>query len=132
MLTEDRALLELAQYANEAFYLAFEGMDYEAMSHLWSSEREVICLHPGWPALIGREAVLNSWRSILSNPQQGQVSFYDAQVKHLAEDMVAVVCYELAGTNVMAATNLFVKEQDRLCLVFHQSGFCGNPPPLPK
>ncbi len=125
------SMLEQAEFANEAFYLAFEGMDYEAMAHLWSGEREVICLHPGWPALVGRDAVLDSWRSILSNPQQGQVSFYDAQARQISTDTVAVVCYELAGDNVMVATNIFAQEDERLRMVFHQSGFCGNPPPPP-
>ena len=49
--------LEEVEFANEAFYLAFEGKDYDAMAHLWSHEREIVCLHPGWPALIGRDEV---------------------------------------------------------------------------
>jgi len=131
-LTDHTQMMAQAEFANEAFYLAFEGMDYEAMAHLWSDEREVICLHPGWPALIGREAVLESWRSILGNPQQGQVSFYNAEVNLLSDDTAAVVCYELAGSNVMVATNIFARENERLRMVFHQAGFCGNPPPPPE
>jgi hypothetical protein len=124
-------MLEQAEFANEAFYLAFEGMDFDAMAHLWSAQRDVICLHPGWPALIGRDAVLDSWRSILTNPQQGQVSFYNAEARQMGEDTVAVVCYEMAGGNVMVATNIFSLEDDRLRMVFHQAGFCGNPPAPP-
>lgn len=120
--------LEQAEFANEAFYLAFEAKDYEAMAHLWSAARGVVCLHPGWPALCGREAVLESWRSILSNPHQGQVSFYGAECQQIGSDTVAVVCYEQAGDTVMVATNIFVAEDDRLRLVSHQAGFCANPP----
>ena len=80
--------LEQAEFANEAFYLAFEAKDYEAMAHLWSMRRDVLCLHPGWTPLIGRDAVLESWRQILSNPQQGQVSFYGASVHQLGDDTV--------------------------------------------
>jgi len=122
--------LEQAEFANEAFYLAFEGKDFDAMSHLWSESREIICLHPGWPALVGREAVLESWRSILGNPQQGQVSFYGARAVEVGPDAVMVSCYEQAGDVVMVATNLFVMEGERLRLVSHQAGFCGNPPPV--
>ena len=128
----DAVQLEQAEFANEAFYLAFEGKDYAAMSHLWSANREVVCLHPGWPALIGRESVLESWKSILTNPQQGQVSFYNAQVQQISEDSAAVVCYELAGNSVMVATNIFAVEDDSLRLVFHQAGFCGKPPSPPE
>ena len=121
--------LDEVEFANEAFYLAFEGKDIEAMAHLWTERREPLCLHPGWPALIGREAVLDSWRSILGNPQQGQVSFFNAHVSALSDTAAAVVCYERAGDTVMIATNVFVEEDDRLRLVSHQAGFCANPPP---
>ncbi len=120
--------LAQAEFANEAFYLAFEGKDYGAMAHLWSQHRQVVCLHPGWPALIGRQAVLDSWRGILGNPQQGQVSFYGAQCCQLGTDTYAVVCYEQAGDSVMVATNVFAEEEGSLRLVSHQAGFCANPP----
>ncbi len=124
-------MLERAEFANEAFYLAFEGKDFDAMANLWSSQREVVCLHPGWPALIGRDAVLESWRNILTNPRQGQVSFYNASCQQIAEDAVMVVCYEQAGDAVMVATNIFAAEDERLCLVSHHAGYCANPPQAP-
>lgn len=124
----DPVNLEQAAFANEAFYLAFEGKDYSAMEHLWSATREVVCLHPGWPALHGREAVLASWRSILANPQQGQVSFYGARCAQVTTDVALVTCYEQAGDAVMVATNLFAVEDERLRLFSHHAGFCGNPP----
>lgn len=120
--------LEQVEFANEAFYLAFESKDFEAMSHLWCEEGEPVCLHPGWPALIGREAILESWRNILSNPSQGQVSFYGATVCQVDESSAAVICYESMGGQVMVATNLFRQEGDRPRLYLHQAGFCSHPP----
>ena len=120
--------LEEVEFANEAFYLAFEAKDYDAMAHLWSREREIVCLHPGWPALIGRDAVLDSWQKILSNPQQSQVSFFDAAVKPISDESAAVVCYERSGDAVMVASNVFVAEAGTVRLVLHQAGYCANPP----
>ncbi len=120
--------LEQAEFANEAFYLAFEAKDYAAMSHLWSRREQVVCLHPGWPALVGRDAVLESWQSILTNPQQGQVSFFNATATQLTPGCAAVVCYEQAGGTVMVATNVFVVEEEGLRMVCHQAGYCANPP----
>jgi hypothetical protein len=117
-----------AEYANEAFYLAFESKDLDAMSHLWSEARDIICLHPGWPVLVGRTAVMDSWKSILSNPDQAAVSFYGASCHQLSADSVAVVCYETAVETTLVATNIFVVEDERLRLVCHQSGYCANPP----
>ena len=122
---------QLALFANEAFYLAFESKDVNAMGHLWSSTKPVACLHPGWPALHGRELVLNSWKDILGNPGQGQVSFFDATCARVAQDTVVVTCYEDAGGSIMIATNVFVQESAGLKLVLHQAGFCAHPPQQP-
>lgn len=120
--------LDQVEYANEAFYLAFEGKDIEAMEYLWSEAREPVCLHPGWPVLVGREPVMESWRGILSNPEQTHVSCFGARVTQLSEDTAIVACYEEVRDSVMAATNVFVVEDERLRLVCHQSGFCAHPP----
>jgi hypothetical protein len=124
--------LTRAEFANEAFYLAFESKDFHAMDHLWSRAREVICIHPGWPALVGRAAVMESWRAILGNPEQGAVSFYAADCRALSRELAAVVCYELVGDTTMVATNVFAEEDGRLRLVLHQSGYCARPPQPPS
>lgn len=128
---EDSAELTRVAFANEAFYLAFESKDYAAMDHLWSEARDVICIHPGWNALIGRPMVMESWRAILDNPRQGAVSFYGAEYRALGGGLYCAVCYELAGNTVMVATNVFVAEAGRLRLVLHQAGYCANPPSPP-
>jgi len=124
--------LTSVEFANEAFYLAFESKDYAAMDHLWSEARPVICVHPGWPALLGRRAVMDSWRGILGNPNQGTVSFYGATCQSLSADVAAVVCYEVAGDATTIATNIFVEEDGRLRLIFHQAGYCARPPARPE
>ena len=37
-----------------------------AMEQVWARVAPVTCLHPGWTLLSGREAVLESWRTILA------------------------------------------------------------------
>lgn len=75
--------------------------------------------------------MLKSWQDILSNPQQGQVSFYGAQVCALSQDTASVVCYEEAGGAIMVATNVFVVQDGRPRLVLHQAGYCARPPDKP-
>src|SRR3972149_5721395 len=53
--------------ANAAYYRAFVTADFAAMSRLWADDN-VSCIHPGWPALIGRTAILESYRPVLGNP----------------------------------------------------------------
>ncbi|MDA1074296.1 MAG: nuclear transport factor 2 family protein [Proteobacteria bacterium] len=120
---------EEAEFANEAFYLAFAEKDIQAMDNIWAKSAPVLCLHPGWPLLSGRDDVMESWRSILSNPSQQPIDFYGVQSSALNSSTVAVVCYELVGGSAMVATNVFVQEDGQPRIALHQAGFCGNPPP---
>ena len=120
--------LQQVTFANEAFYLAFEAKDFDAMANLWSQRDDIVCLHPGWPALFGRDSVLDSWRNILGNPQQSQVSCYGARVMPVGEESAAVVCYEETDGNIMIASNVFIAEGGTVRLYLHQSGYCANPP----
>ena len=65
---EQEALL-----ANEGFYRALGNSDMGAMEQVWARLTPVTCLHPGWTLLSGREEVLESWRTILSNPNQPRI-----------------------------------------------------------
>lgn len=51
----------------QAFYEALEAGDADAVAALWLNEEEICCVHPGGARLLGPEAVLSSWRAILSN-----------------------------------------------------------------
>src|SRR5215469_7466233 len=62
-MTETEADALLA--ANLDFYRAFATRDMAAMERVWARETPVLCLHPGWALLRGRDAVLESWRQIL-------------------------------------------------------------------
>ena len=66
--TEQEALI-----ANEGFYRALGASDAGAMENVWARVAPVTCLHPGWTLLSGREAVLESWRTILANPNQPRI-----------------------------------------------------------
>jgi ketosteroid isomerase-like protein len=107
--------------ANAAFYAAFAAKDMAAMEALWAQRAPVTCLHPGWNLLSGREAVLESWRAILENPQQGRIVAGGATARLLG-DAALVVCRELVSGNPLAATNVFILEDGAWRLVHHQSG----------
>lgn len=112
---------ESVLFANEAFYQAFNDRDSETMAALWAQRVEVACLHPGWPPLFGREVVLQSWRSILSNPNQPPLQVLQPTV-HLLDEAALVVCYEAIEGQYLIASNLFVHEDGAWRLAHHQSG----------
>jgi hypothetical protein len=121
--TADRAAV---LFANDAFYLTFQNGDIATMESLWSERDGISCIHPGWPPLIGRETVLQSWRGILANPNQQAVMAH-AAVAEVYGDSAVVVCYEAVGQFTLVATNVFVRERAGWKLVHHQSG--ETPPP---
>lgn len=109
--------------ANATFYRAFSEGDFEAMSALWSEDAAVTCLHPGARALVGRVAVLDSWRQILGGGS-GFTLRCDEPVVHFLGEAALVTCYEGSDDDPahLAATNLFVSEGGRWRMVHHHAG----------
>jgi ketosteroid isomerase-like protein len=107
--------------ANLEFYRAFAARDYAAMNALWSRKAPVLCVHPGWPPLIGRAEVMESWRNILAHPEPTRVMCYDDRAV-LYGDFAVVICEEELATGHLVATNMFVREGGRWSMVHHQSG----------
>lgn len=114
-------------FANEAFYHVFRSRDPAAMDELWARRTPVACVHPGWQALMGREAVMESWRGILSNPEAPSLDCRAPRARVIGE-LGFVVCYEVLGPNVLVATNLFLREDGAWRMVHHHAGPCGVPP----
>jgi hypothetical protein len=107
--------------ANLEFYRAFAMRDIGAMEALWARRSPVACIHPGWPALFDREAVLESWRGILGNPDSPRIACYDEHVR-LYGDTALVLCEEELGGGTLVASNLFVREDGAWRLAHHQAG----------
>jgi ketosteroid isomerase-like protein len=109
--------------ANATFYRSFTDGDYAAMSELWAQRAPVTCFHPAARALIGRSAVLDTWRQILGGPSRLKLRCDQPIVRVIGETAI-VICYE--GSNDepahLAATNVFVLEDGRWRMVHHHAG----------
>ena len=107
--------------ANAAFYSAFAERNAAAMDRLWSDRAPVACIHPGWHALDGREAVMASWRGIFQGPGAPAI-ICDAPTVHVCGDAAFVLCTEQLPGGLLVATNVFVREDDGWKLVHHHAG----------
>ncbi len=106
--------------ANEALYVAFRAGDFAAIAGMWAERLPVVCIHPGWDALLDRPAVLDSWRAILAS---GGTDIRCVNPRILLDgDRAWVVCEEHLPQGVLIATNVFQKEAGSWRLVFHQAG----------
>ena len=116
--------------ANEAFYRAFAARDFAAMDALWAAEAPVACIHPGWDALVGREAVMESWAAILGGPGAPQIRC-EAPRAFVLGDGAFVICREALEAGRLIATNVFVRERDGWRMVHHQAGPASQARPSP-
>ena len=107
--------------ANELFYQAFNLKDVAAMEAMWAIEHAVSCVHPGWNVIEGRDEVLDSWRSILENPNQPRIVTGGATASLFGE-VALVLCRELVAGSPLVATNVFVREKGEWRLMHHHSG----------
>jgi ketosteroid isomerase-like protein len=118
--------------ANAAFYSAFTAGDFAAMRALWAEHAPLACIHPMSPVLVGRDAVLESWKQILREPPPFELRC-DRPVAHVLEGFAVVTCYEGNGSQPahLAATNVFVLENGRWRMIHHQAGPLAEPIPKP-
>lgn len=87
---------ERVRAANTALYDAFETGDIDLMGAVWlddESAGEVVCVHPGWPPVRGRSAVLRSWSVIMANTAYIQFVLTEVDVR-VVDDVAVVTCGE--------------------------------------
>jgi ketosteroid isomerase-like protein len=124
--------------ANQAYYDAFEALDFERMARVWSEEAPLSCVHPAWELIEGRAEVLASWRRIFASTSSIRFGLRDVHV-YVAGETAWVVLIEQIETRhgderVAAsaqATNVFVREPDGWRLVHHHSAPIRLPAELP-
>jgi len=108
-------------FANEAFYRAFADGDVAAMDAVWARAVPVVCIHPGWELISGRDEVMKSWRAILESANRPKIRIHGARA-FVRGDMAFVVCYEALDQGFLVATNVFMREDGGWLMVHHQAG----------
>lgn len=111
------------QFANEAFYLAFLSGDFAAMDALWASQTDVACIHPGWEPLLGRDAVMESWKSIFSESEIPDFEYRELSTL-VRGDFAVVLTYEIFDDAFLISTNVFSREDHNWKIIHHQAGGC--------
>lgn len=119
--------------ANLEFYRAFTTRDLAAMEALWARAAPVACIHPGWPPLADRDAIMQSWRGILSNADSPRIACYDERVL-VYGDTALVICEEELAGGTLIASNFFVREDGQWRIAHHQAGqlVARRPQPRPS
>jgi ketosteroid isomerase-like protein len=78
--------------ANAELYAAVEAGDVDRLAAMWDTADDVVCVHPGWPAVTGRSRVLRSWAVIMANT--AYIQFFSTNVEIAVDGDVAIVTCE--------------------------------------
>lgn len=126
--------LDTATAAEVAFYRALARGDYALMEQVWD-EGEVGCVHPGWPALHGRVAVLASFKRMFEAGQRLDLRCQRALVRQLDGGLVLHLTHEHITAPAPAqpggpivATNLYRRTAAGWRIVWHHA----SPTPAPE
>ncbi len=114
--------VEAVERANASFYRNFAARDMGGMDALWARHHQTTCIHPGWPLLVGREAVIESWKTILEGGGAPDTIRCLRPVIQILGDAAWVLCTEDLGAGSLVATNVFVREEAAWRLAHHQAG----------
>lgn len=119
------------EFAEIAFYQAFEDANVEAMMAVWSDTAEISCIHPTGPVLVGLDTIRASWQQIFAGGSGVTVQISvlreyasDTQVVHLVEEQLTVTGNTAQQGHVFA-TNVYRMENGSWRMVSHH----GTPAP---
>lgn len=121
--------------ANDAFYRAFESLDLGEMKKVWAKEHYIQCIHPGWRALSGWEAVMASWERIFQNTEEIRFVLTEARVA-LRDSLAWVTVYEnirsrvgeAPSSAIVLATNIYEKRPEGWLMIHHHGSPVAQPP----
>lgn len=116
-MTPEEQMLE----ANHSFYKFMRTGDYPGMADLWARRRLVSCTHPGRAMLVGRNAVLDSWRMILGTTPPSVWPDHPMPVVTGQTGFVLNI-ERISGAELMAS-NGFVVEDGHWRMINHQAAY---------
>lgn len=118
--------------AETAFYQAFERRDLPGMMAVWSDDADIVCVHPGGTMLVGRDAVLASWKEIFRQAPEMHFSINErgrsangALAVHVVEEHIRVGS-QTAPAPVLA-TNIYRLTEGGWRMILHHA----SPAPTP-
>jgi uncharacterized protein (TIGR02246 family) len=128
------ALFPNPQDAEVAFYDAFQRGDLDAMMAVWAEDDDVYCVHPGGSRLTGIEQIRESWRQIFAAGTNVRIQLRGVQqmrggllAVHSLYEYISVIG-ERSGTNVIAATNVYLNIGGGWRIVAHHGSPMASPP----
>ena len=120
--------IDAVKEATQGFYDAFGALDMDLMDSVWDSSEHAMCVHPGWPPLVGWDPIRDSWQRIFDNAtlMHFNIRYVNATVEG---DCGWVTCVEnitsvlqgQANNFAVLATNIFVRTSQGWRMIAHHA-----------
>jgi len=113
---------------NNLFYKALGTRDLDLMAKVWVHEPHARCVHPGWTALRGWEAIQQSWGNVFDPRDQVDIRLSNVSCE-IRGDVAWVTCIQHMtylnrhpkGANISLATNIFESRSSEWLMVVHHA-----------
>ena len=114
--------------ANQRFYDAFGALDLAALEEICVNSDQALCVHPGWPPLVGWTNIRESWRRIFDNAtlMHFQIRSVNAMINGdcgwvtCVENITSVLQGRADNFGVLA-TNIFIRAPGGWRLIAHHA-----------
>ena len=127
-MQSDELGTEAIKAANQRFYDAFGALDIDMMESAWQASDRALCVHPGWPPIVGWDLIRDSWQRIFDNTT---LMHFNLRYVNVAaqEDCGWVTCVEIitsvlqgqASNFGILATNIFVRTSTGWRMIAHHA-----------
>ena len=124
----DSPEIEALKVVNQQFYEAFGALDLAKMEDIWVDSERALCVHPGWPPIVGWEAIKESWRRIFDNTSLMHFNLHYVSAMVQGEggwvtcvENITSVLQGRADNFGILATNIFVNTPEGWRVVAHHA-----------
>ncbi len=118
-------LFKTPEEAEAAFYESIERADIQSLDAVWSTEDNIVCVHPGASRIEGRKAVMDSFVELFADSPA--LSFTIVDTLYTGNDEMAIHLVreeiELDGqvVSIMVSTNIYHVEAGGWRMLLHHA-----------
>lgn len=118
-------IFKTPEEAEAAFYEAIERADIAAIDAVWSTQDNIVCVHPGANRIEGRKAVIDSFIELFSEAPLLSFSIVDSLCTINGALAVHMVREEIAldgqVVSIMVSTNIYQQESGGWRMLLHHA-----------
>ncbi len=115
-MQSDEPAIEAIKAANQRFYDAFGALDIDLMEAAWETSEQAVCVHPGWPPIVGWNLIKESWQRIFDSTTLMHFNIHYVNVVSTGDsgwvtcvENISSVLQGRASNFGILATNIFVR-----------------------